>query len=301
MPEWDADVEVTAQSAARWIRARFSELADQPVEPVGWGFDNAVFKVGDLVFRIPRRQLGADLLRTEIAVLPHLAEHVPVPIHRPILFGEPGDDYPYWFAGYPWLEGTTADRFDPTEAQRAALAPVLGRVLSALHGARPGPQADAADPGDALRRHDLVHRLPKLLQCLRQEIPGEWHAPVREALQALVHTEPWDGTLHWVHGDLYPRHLLLDESAGLAGIIDWGDCHRGDAAIDLSLAWTFLPDEARPVFREAYGGAPDAWWDRARFKALHYGIHLLRFGLQEDDAAMARVGERALLAATAGT
>ena len=295
-PEWTADIEVSAELAATWIAARFPDLAHHPVIQVGWGFDNAVYRVGpELVFRIPRRKMGAELLDLEIGVLPHLADHVPVPIPVPVRIGEPGPDFPYRFAAYGWLEGTTAGRFDPTEAQRAALAPILGRTLKALHGAEAGPEAEAADPGDILYRHDLVRRLPKLLGLL-DDLPTEVGG-VRDTLQDLVATEPWDGRPHWVHGDLYPRHLLLGDDAALVGIIDWGDCHRGDPAIDLAIAWTFLPTEAFGTFREAYGPISDAQWNRARFRALHYGIHLLRFGLTEDDEAMARMGRRALATA----
>ncbi len=40
-----------------------------------------------------------------------------------------------------------------------------------------------------------------------------------------------------MHGDLYARHLLLDESFQLSRVIDWGDLHAGDGAVDLAVAW----------------------------------------------------------------
>ena len=36
-----------------------------------------------------------------------------------------------------------------------------------------------------------------------------------------------------VHGDLYFSHILVNEKGKLAGVIDWGDIHIGDVAIDL--------------------------------------------------------------------
>jgi len=51
---WDPDVEVGEGMAARLIARRFPELAGEPVEPFGVGWDNAAFLVGGrLVFRFP--------------------------------------------------------------------------------------------------------------------------------------------------------------------------------------------------------------------------------------------------------
>lgn len=37
-----------------------------------------------------------------------------------------------------------------------------------------------------------------------------------------------------LHGDLYARHLLI-QNGKIAGIIDWGDMHIGDVAVDLAI------------------------------------------------------------------
>ncbi|MCH7839494.1 MAG: phosphotransferase [Planctomycetes bacterium] len=37
-----------------------------------------------------------------------------------------------------------------------------------------------------------------------------------------------------VHRDLYARHMLVDDDGRPCGVIDWGDVHVGDPAIDLS-------------------------------------------------------------------
>jgi aminoglycoside phosphotransferase (APT) family kinase protein len=103
----------------------------------------------------------------------------------------------------------------------------------------------------------------------------------------------------WVHGDLHPRHVIVGPRGELAGVIDWGDSHAGDPALDLAIAFTFLPRDARETFRVAYGAVDDASWDRARFRALHYGAHLTRYGKTVGDLAMLLVGERALRAAAA--
>ena len=55
-----------------------------------------------------------------------------------------------------------------------------------------------------------------------------------------------------VHGDLHLRHVLV-ESGALSGVIDWGDACLGDPSIDLQIAWSLLPPEARASLFGEYG------------------------------------------------
>src|SRR5690606_21678230 len=98
----------------------------------------------------------------------------------------------------------------------------------------------------------------------------------------------------WVHGDLYARHVMVDGHGALAGIIDWGDVHQGDPALDLSIAASFLPPAARPRFAAAYGAIDDATWARARFRALHSGVALLWYGAGVGGGGMGAEGRTAL-------
>lgn len=92
----------------------------------------------------------------------------------------------------------------------------------------------------------------------------------------------------------YPFVLLLDYPLHLTGIIDWGDVHLGDPALDLSLACSFLPPEAHAAFRAAYGPIDDATWRRARFRAIHYGALLAEYGHATASPTLARLGSEAL-------
>ncbi len=92
----------------------------------------------------------------------------------------------------------------------------------------------------------------------------------------------------------YARHLLLDERRRLTGVIDWGDVHSGDAALDLALAFSFLPPAAHDTFRAAYGGPDEACWARARFRAVHHSAVLLAAGATSGDEALVRLSAQAL-------
>ncbi len=79
-------------------------------------------------------------------------------------------------------------------------------------------------------------------------------------------------------------------------MIDRGDSHIGDPGLDLSIAFSHLPERPRPEFAESYGPIDDATWDRSRWRGLHHGIILTHHGRQIDEAALTAIGERALTA-----
>lgn len=297
-PIWDADVSLTREEATRLVEHQFPELAPATLEPLGTGWDNAAYTVnGRWVFRFPRRQIAAGLLENEARLLPRLAPHLPLRIPEPVWHGRPEDPYPYPFAGYALLPGDTACEVPWTPEERLRNAAVLGRFLAALHGLAVDEETRARGPGDELGRADLHKRAPMILERLEKleaegaEVDG---AAVRAWVSRLKDTPPWKGPACWVHGDLYARHLLVDARHTVTGVLDWGDVHLGDPAIDLTIAFTFLPPEARGAFREAYGAIDEATWDRARFRAFHYGVALLLYGRSEGDEAITRVGWDAL-------
>lgn len=296
--QWDADVEVTLEVAARLIERQFPDLA--PVRPVllGAGWDNLAVSVrGRYVFRFPRRRLAAALIQHELRALPLLAPRLPLPVPVPLFAGRPDEGYPYPFAGCALIPGRTACDSSITPGERDRCAVPLARFLAALHAVPVPDEVRAWAPGDELGRADLRRRAPLLKERLRAVLPGLAGLDPDRLLaraDALVGMAPHPGPPCWVHGDLYARHLLLHEET-LSGIIDWGDVHLGDPALDLSIAFTFLSPEARGRFREEYGTIESATWDRARFRAIHYGALLMEYGAAVGDAALRAVGEYALI------
>jgi aminoglycoside phosphotransferase (APT) family kinase protein len=297
---WDPDVDLSPTLIARLIEAQFPQLGPAGVEEFGVGWDNAAYLVnGRYVFRFPRRKAFAHSIANEIPILPLLAPHLPLPIPAPTFSGTPAGTYPYDFAGYPLIPGVTACRVDWTEEERAENAAALGRFLKALHGIAVDAETRSWAPGDDQRKADITWRGPQMKERLLalRGLPADLDVDaLLTHTDRLASTPLYDGPPCWVHGDLYARHLLMDGNRRLCGVIDWGDTHLGDPALDLSVAWSFLPSSARPAFREAYGPIDDATWDRARFRALFYGAPLIEYGLDAGDEAMRRAGEYALRA-----
>ena len=80
-----------------------------PLTLVANGWDNAIFRLGDdLAVRMPRRQLGADLVAHEQRWLPDLASRLPLPIPAPLRVGLPSGDYPWTWSVVAWFDGDVA-------------------------------------------------------------------------------------------------------------------------------------------------------------------------------------------------
>jgi aminoglycoside phosphotransferase (APT) family kinase protein len=76
----------------------------------------------------------------------------------------------------------------------------------------------------------------------------------------------WDGPPTWLHGDLMPGNLLVQEGR-LTAVIDFGALGVGDPACDMIPAWLSLPASVRAEFRAALD-VGDATWRRGRGWAL---------------------------------
>lgn len=284
---WEAERRVDQEFARALIRERSPEIAAERVERIGEGWDNVVYLVdGTWVYRFPRGELPARLLATECEFVPRNAGRLPVPVSVPEVVGGPTADFPWPVARHRYVAGTTADRARLTDEQRAALALPLGRFLRALH------DLDVEGlPGDLIGRMDPAKRVPAALERLDTLArlglipgPGPW-LPLLSSLPR----SPLPPLL--LHGDFYCRQLVLHDDRTLAGVIDWGDIHRGDPACDLMVAFTFVP---RAEFEEGYGPIGEAAARLARFRALSHTLGVTLYARDIGDADLLREGRRAL-------
>lgn len=290
---WVAEREVPAELALELVRERFPELGAGGIQPFGSGWDNTAYLVdGAIVFRFPRKQSTVALLERETRVLPHLAGRLPLAVPDPRWVGQPTARFPWPFAGYPRLEGTTADRAELSEAERMEAAEPLGRFLAALHAL---PAERLAPARDEIGRTAFGRRRPQLEEWLgrlrdRGHIgdPAPWLRLFAGGLPA----PPPSPVL--VHGDLYVRHLLVDGARRVSAVIDWGDVHAGDPAVDLSVAYAFLPPCAREAFARAYGPVDERMRRTARLRAAFHSAALAWFADSIADAALLREGLTAM-------
>ena len=289
---WKADIHIDAPLAKRLISNQFPELSDASLEVFGQGWDNAAFLVDNtFIFRFPRRKSAVPLLENEMALLPKLSSLLTHPIPNPVYRGVASSEYPHPFAGYTVLKGQPACAANLSANQRSALAESLGHFLSRLHELSPTARnwQLPVDPYQRTELPALCGKIDKALTELEQHLERDLLEKARSFNLKDRKFQPQQDTL--VHGDLYVRHLLLNEKRSLAGIIDWGDLHLGEKAVDLGLAWNFLPQSAHPGFRQAYKHPiSEEDWEMARLRGLFHGVALLRYGLSINDEDLAREG-----------
>jgi aminoglycoside phosphotransferase (APT) family kinase protein len=294
--QWTAEREVTPELAAGLIRRQFPALAADGglfVERIGVGWDNVAYLVGGrFVFRFPQRQLGVPLIETESRLLPIVAPRLTLPVPVPIFLGRPEHDYPWPFHGYERIAGRSACAAALDEAARERAAAPLGRFLRALHAFPADEAAGLGAPGDTLGRADLPKRVRQTRERLaevRARSLGAGDGALDDICAEADEEHAPAPPAALVHGDLYARHLLVGAGGELAGVIDWGDVHLGHRALDLSIAFSFLPPRARDPFFAAYGGAPDdGMRRRARLQALFYCVTLLLYGTETADGDLVR-------------
>ncbi len=286
-----AEVEIDERLVRALLADQHPDLADRSLRLLTNGWDNVIYRLGDeLLVRIPRRQLAADLVEYEQRWLPELAPRLPIPIPAPVRAGRPALGYPWHWSVCPWFDGEEA--VDAGLRDSTAEARRLGEFLVALH---------VPAPADAPVNPFRAHRIDRLSERVDLNLFASGTAVDTEAVRALwaklVTTPEWDGPQMWAHGDLHAGNVLIDDGT-ISAVIDFGDITSGDPAVDLAIAWMLFGPEDRAVFRAAAGAEDDALWRRGRAWALHFALMYLAHSA--DDPRLARMGTHLLPSVLAG-
>jgi aminoglycoside phosphotransferase (APT) family kinase protein len=280
-----AEVEVDAHLVRRLLRAQHPDLADRRLQRIGTGWDNEVYRLGlDLTVRVPRRELGARLMATELRWVPELAPGLTLPVPVPVRAGAPTDFYPWPWAVCAHVPGRPpgASAFTGVAGGRAARA--LAGFLSSLHVPAPSDAPRSPFRGVPLaQRSDSVARaLSSAPAAQRSRIQRGWD----EALRAPL----YEGPDVWLHGDLHGLNVLAVRGR-LSGVLDFGDLCAGDPATDLACGWLLLDRPGRELMREVLA-VGDAAWARGRGWALFFGLMFLAHSA--DSPLNAAIGRRTL-------
>jgi aminoglycoside phosphotransferase (APT) family kinase protein len=290
MPEPAAEIDVTPELVRALLEEQHPDLASRPLRRVARGWDNDIYRLGeDLSVRLPRRLAGAVLILHEQRWLPELATDLPLPVPVPVRTGVPGAGYPWAWSVCPWLQGVEIEHAHPDDWADAAQQ--LGAFLAAVH--RDAPSEAPLNPYRGVPLADRAAIFAAGLDLLDLEVD---RAPLMEEWDRAFATAPWESPPVWLHGDIHPLNVLVDQGR-ISAVIDFGDMTAGDPASDLAMAWMILPPAVRPVFREACGArqpVDDALWARARGWALVLGV-----AMSNGDDRVAAIGRRTLAAVLA--
>lgn len=289
--QWAAELKVEPKQAEHLIESQFPNLSPVSLEFIGEGWDNTVYRVNhDYAFRFPRRQMGANLVEVEQKVLPALYHRLPLPIPKPLFFGKPATDYPWQFLGYNFLQGHSTCSAQLTMQQREKYAIPIAHFLKKLHaideqeahklGAKPGQLGKLDVPFRSEQAQQNIGKIKALKLFDHCDALFE----ILENLKDLRDT----GKKTLVHGDFYARHLLLDESYQLSGVIDWGDVYIGNPAVDLQIVFSFLPQTAHQTFFNIYGPTNLQTRQLAFFRALCQSAMLVLYSHDVNDKNLLR-------------
>jgi aminoglycoside phosphotransferase (APT) family kinase protein len=280
-----AEVQIDVPLVRRLVKAQFPQWASLPIEPVeSAGWDNTIYRLGaELAVRLPRRRAGADQVSNEHRWLPVLGANLPLAVPVPVGKGAPGQGYPWHWTVCSWLDGELAALAHVTDTRRAALS--LASFIAAL-------QAFDSTGGPVHAFHGRLPTRDRVARTAAAVLDKDGFDTQRllAAWDAALAAPAWTGPPVWMHGDLHPANLLVDQGE-LTAVIDFGLLGVGDPACDLMVAWTYLPADARPLFRGALM-ADDATWSRGRGWALQLGLRCAAHST--DNRVLGDIGRRTM-------
>lgn len=274
----------TSETVVRALLAeQVPDLADHALEALrSTGTSNALWRVtgrdgsSAALVRLPRTAGAVRSLESELDLLPALATTGLVglvAIPRLLHAGDPGDAFGQRWAITDWVDGE--DAWEARERVTTAgprLACDLAAVVDAIgavsglsaparkSGRRGGPLGPLLDVIDHWLTDDRWRAVERLDVAAIRRLVDEARELVDEPVPA-----------RFLHGDLIPGNLLVDERGRLQAVIDWGGAGDGDPADDLVAAWAVFDGDARLAFRHALR-VDDATWLRARTFALEQAI-----------------------------
>jgi len=273
------EVPIDTPLVERLIGAQFPLWRGRRLVPVrSAGTDNAIYRLGDdMAVRLPRRPGASGQIEKEYRWLPTLAPMLPLDVPAPLALGKPAEGYPYHWSVCRWLPGETAVAGPIADLPQAAsdLAGFISALqrIDATGGPAPGQHNSGRGEPLAMRdaeARDAIARLDGIVDTRAATVAWDL------ALEAPA----WNGSPMWLHGDLLPSNLLVQQGR-ISAIIDFGCLGVGDPACDLMVAWTVLSSRTRAIFRAAL--APDdATWIRASGWALSFGLIALPYYLKSN-------------------
>lgn len=131
-----AEVDVAERLVRDLLEQQHPDLAGLALHEVGFGFDNSLWRLGsELLVRLPRRLMAAELVENEQRWVPLLAPDLPIKVPVPIRFGWPSGVYPWRWSIVAWLDGQPADVVGVRDEITAGRQ--LGAFMRALHREAP--------------------------------------------------------------------------------------------------------------------------------------------------------------------
>ncbi|MCB1827357.1 MAG: phosphotransferase [Coxiellaceae bacterium] len=291
---WIPEIDISPAFVRARLAESFPEFAVTSVELLGRGWDNAAYLVNQQwVFRFPCREVAAQVMAVEVALLPAIQEILPLTIPTLEFICTDNPNYGWPFSGYKKLSGETACRLQMNDDERLRCAIPLAQFLKVLHSEQLfqiGRECNI--PGDIWQKSDPSFRVSLTLELFDALAARNVYFASDKLRQLVQGSEDIvvERPSSLVHGDFYVRHLIIDNVGELSGIIDWGDVHIGQPALDLSIVYSFLPVASHDLFWQHYGEVSTESKRLAKLRAIYSAVMLIDYGDKINDQDLVREG-----------
>lgn len=184
-----------------------------------------------------------------------------------IKIGAPSNDYLYHWYIYNWIEGKNA--YDEKSINYTKLAKELAHFINSLQ------KIDTANAPITRRGTPLAtqdKRTYDSILHLKEMFDTNIITPI---WSKCLNAPTWDQNPVWLHGDLLPTNILI-QNGNLKAVIDFGLMGIGDPACDLIPAWSLFDSDSRKVFRK-YLEIDDNSWIRGKGWALSIALIIIPY------------------------
>lgn len=271
----DNEQEVNAVLVQSLLKKQCPQWADLELRPIfSSGTDNALFRLGNqYVVRMPRIEWSpgsvSNGINKEYLWVPQLAQHLKIPISEPVFMGMPNETYPWPWSITRWSDGHNPDFESENEYEKLAVD--LAYFLNELHDIQLPKAGPFSRRGVPLK--ELDSETKKALKALEHDMDTK---PLAILWENLSNTPGWQKQSVWIHGDLLPGNVLIQNNR-LSAVIDFADVGLGDPACDLIVAWSLLNAKSRAVFRKHLVNIDEPTWQRGKGWALSIALIILPY------------------------
>lgn len=247
------------------------------------------------VLRIPRRKDVIDTSAKEKKNLDFVGCTLPIQIPK-------WEIYTDELIAYKLLNGVPAGTIDPEDNEYMweindqnvpdAFHTTLGEAMVALHRLSPieAKQAGIAffHPEDLKNSMKTRMDKVKIEFAVNEDLWNRWQS-------WLENDQLWPQETAFIHGDLHPGHILIDETAHVTGFIDWTEARFDDPAHDFVAHLAAFGEDALKELIVSYKKAGGYVWP-LMFEHIHelaaaYPVAIAEYAIKsgsEEFEAMAK-------------
>ncbi|WP_067726610.1 macrolide 2'-phosphotransferase [Oceanobacillus damuensis] len=250
------------------------------------------------VLRFPRRKDVVRSARKEKRVLDLVGPKLPIEVPKWSIFSDE-------LIAYKLLTGIPAGTIDPEKKayvweMDAKNVPddyhsTLGEALAKLH------QINHIEARSAELNVQTPEEIKRSMIVRMEKVKAEFgvSGELWERWQKWVSSEDlWPKQTVFVHGDLHPGHILIDEAARVTGFIDWTEAKVDDPANDFAAHYMAFGDHALKQLIDAYGRSGGYIWTNMFEHIVEltaaYPVAIAEFAMKSDREDMKWMAKQSL-------